>query len=285
MTIAAGFVNHDGVLLAADTMTTDGGMSVVYQSKIIPVYFGDGKAFFAFSGEVKFSESAAERCGTALQRYNAAPRSIGNIAAAIRKEWTVAFQESHPGELSLSGDQIICAIYSEREHKVALCKSSNLSFAVSASDVECIGWGESVARYLVGRRFPFSSLAALRQRHVFEIAIATLARVKDFMPNAVGGNLIAVNLSKDGSEYLYGQRDIERIESYVLQFDDVAREMLLHFMDFDRPNTFEVKARNLLSEMDDIRRHWESALADNYLADIPPMEIYNIFRKARESVQ
>lgn len=280
MTIAAGFVNRDGVLLCADTMTTDGGTSVIYRSKIIPVYFNDGKAFFAFAGEVKFIESVVQRCENALCRYNGGLRSGADIAEVVRKQWIAAFRESHNPKDGLSGDQILCAIHSERDKRSALYNSSNQSFAMSGNDVECIGWGEAVARYLVGQHMPSGAIRELNQRRVFETAISALGRVKEFMPHAVGGNLTAVRLNSDGSEYLYGQYEIEKVETYTAEFDDLTREMLGHFANLDKPGTFNAEADRIIAEIKGVREQWEGSFALP-LSDSPPMEILDAFEKAK----
>jgi 20S proteasome alpha/beta subunit len=277
MTIVAGFVNDNGVLLCADTLTTDGGVTAVYRSKIIPVFLGDGKAFFAFGGDVKFSELAIQRCERMLHRYNGAPRSVAEIAETIRKQWHSAFRESHTQDV-YSGDQILCAIHAEANAETALYSSSNQFFARATNNVECIGCGESVARYLMGSRF---QSCVTTQRNAFQYAINALGRVKEFMAGSVGGNLTAVNLNHDGSEHIYSQRDIERIERYAGQFDSAARDLLIYFMDHDAPGRFEDEFSRFAAEVNGIRWQWENALAGAAQIEFLPMEIMDAFRKAK----
>ncbi len=281
--IAAGFVNHDGVLLCADTLTTDSGAATIYRSKIIPVFLGDGKVFFAFSGDIKFAESVIQRCEKQLKKYNGEPRSIGVIADTVQGAWVRLFKDTHSDRNTLSQDQIICAIQSQRDREVALYSSVNQSFAESVNAAEYIGVGDWLTRYLAGPPLHFSSTRALSRQHVFELALSAIARVKEFMPTAVGGNLTAVGLNKDGSETLYSQAEIERLEKYTGRFNGKVKELLLRLMDLQSPSGFDNEADRLIFEIKEIRRQWEGQLTGKALLELPPIEITDAFWRAQNS--
>jgi hypothetical protein len=40
---------------------------------------------------------------------------------------------------------------------------------------------------------------------------------------AIGGNLVAANLARDGALKLFSKQEIDWVESYSLKFDSIAR--------------------------------------------------------------
>jgi hypothetical protein len=220
MTIAAGFVNENGVLLCADTLRANEFLST-YQSKIIPVSFPDGEALFCFSGEIKFAESAIQQCEASLKRHNRALRPLSEIAEAIRRVWARAFRDAHHRS-DLSFDQIIAAVHSERDARVGLFCSSNQSFAESTSGFECIGAGDIVTRYVLDAS---PGEPQIPQRRAFEAAVRALALVKRFMSSQIGGNLTAVNLTHIGNAQVYGHMDISRVAMLAEEFEDCMRPL------------------------------------------------------------
>ena len=283
MTIAAGFLNQDGVLLASDTLMTD-GFTASYRSKIIPIYFADGEIIFAFCGTAAFADSVVQRCQDLFHTYKGPQRSIAQIIQSVRKQWLSMFRELHGSNITdVKADQIICAVHSKRDKTTKLCWSSNENLAESVDGVSFIGSGSETAKYVVGSHFPFSSTGSLSRRRTFEIAINAVSRVKQFMPTAVGGNLIAINLNHDGSELVYGQTDIERIESHTKDFDDITREMIINLMDYTTdPGGFNEEFDRLSERIKGIRFRWEMQLSDAARVDIPPIEITHALWNGQE---
>ena len=238
MTIAAGFVNHNGVLMCGDTMI-DGGDSAHYQSKILPIRFRDGIVHIAFCGLVGFSVSASERIALRLTHYRHGPdRSIEEIMDVVRETWALVFSEKYGNPEHTVDSQIVVSVHSKSDGRSSLIHSENEILSPSHTGVQCIGAGDKIAQYLT-LWFPFSSISNIHSQHALEIAINALGRVKQYMPNAVGGSLVAVQLNHDGTENFYDAREINRIEKYTKEFDLLTRSLLLCFMDFRTSHDFD----------------------------------------------
>jgi hypothetical protein len=279
MTIAAGFVNDNGVLLAADTMTSDGGANTIFRSKIFPIHCEDSRVYLAFSGTATFADSFFHRCRDVLNRYSGAPRTMAEIAETIRKRWIQDFRDTHDTKGTYSADQVVCAIFSSDEQKTGLFYSSNQWFSESPTGVECIGAGDSLARYLTSW-MPVSSLSRVDPAHVMEIAVNAMGRVKAFMPASVGGNLTAVQLNHDGSCDIYSETHIKRIEKYTAKFDAAVRLALIQFMDLKSDHPFSIAADRLANSLKKLHNEWESE-ADNEFIGLrhqAPQEIVDAFK-------
>jgi len=276
MTIVAGFVNDNGVLLCSDTLVGN-ETAATYRPKILPVIFGDGRALIGFSGVEAFAHSTVERIRLSLNEYHGKPRSIGQIAENVRKVWLKAFREQHRGS-DLSYDQIMAAIWSDIDKDVGLYCTTNSSFAQSASHVECIGAGDVLARYLIGSGAAGVHVA---ERLAFERGIRALGIVKAFMPGSVGGNLVAVNINKAGSVKLYGAMDVSHIETFTLELDNRSRKLCSAFASISDNDPMINELEKFLVSLGDMRKQWrkERRGVKDYAAS-ETRDIWRAFKQA-----
>jgi len=280
MTIVAGFVNDQGVLMCSDTLVGDGIQSS-YRSKIIGVPFVDGKALFGYAGEMVFSESAIQRCADVLRRYNGNERDLSTIIDSIREPWAQSYRQSHGKDTTY--DQIIASIFSTAENDVALYHSANHAIAQSYSSFECIGCGDVVCKHILGGS-PLCGRGVDLER-VFECAIRACSHVKAAMPTAVGGNLVAVNLGRDGVVKVYAKQEIEWIEQYTLKFDELARMLFLSFTAFrDNDVMFDQTLDYFRQQLCVLRAEWKTARSGypSGKFGFPPPEIMNMWNTFRK---
>jgi hypothetical protein len=115
-----------------------------------------------------------------------------------------------------------------------------------------------------------------------EIAINALGRVKQYMPNAVGGSLVAVQLNHDGTENFYDAREINRIEKYTKEFDLLTRSLLLCFMDFRTSHDFDQNLKVFSERVAGFRKEWFAENKEHEgMMIFPPQEIIDAFEKRR----
>ena len=67
MTIVAGFVHENGVLVCSDTLLAN-STNAKYGAKIFPVLFNDGRALIGFSGLEVFAQGAIEQIQASQRR-------------------------------------------------------------------------------------------------------------------------------------------------------------------------------------------------------------------------
>ena len=82
MTIAAGFVATDGILLFTDTQYS--GFEKTYREKIIRAS-SVPMVHFAISGDVDYAKSAIEDCRDAIKNIPYPEQSIWNVRKSIRR--------------------------------------------------------------------------------------------------------------------------------------------------------------------------------------------------------
>jgi 20S proteasome alpha/beta subunit len=90
MTIAAGFVASDGLLLFADTQFT--GYSKSYADKIIPENFGDSIVVFAFAGDGDYAKTAIADSFEAIAAIRER-RTVWNIRKSLRRKISKVIQD------------------------------------------------------------------------------------------------------------------------------------------------------------------------------------------------
>jgi len=266
MTLIVGSVNDGGVLLCGDTLVSS-EVSVSYESKILPVVFSDGRALIGYSGNAVFGKGAVEQIRLSLSRYNGGPRSLEYISDHIRKVWYDCFRKSHSGN-ALSYEQILVALWSKRDQDAKLYCSSNEVFAQSASGEECIGCGDLLGRFLIGSS---GGTPAVAERRAFERAVIAVGLTKQSMPTSVGGNLVAVNLSKDGTARVYSFLDLYRVENYALDIDRSVRELAERvFSTIGDDTRFSEAVAAFTEGLMSLSKCWKSDLTWKMIDYLPP---------------
>lgn len=218
MTIAAGFLHRGGILLCSDTLIGS-EETAYYSSKITLVPFSDGTVGFAFSGPVPFLEATIQACDRVLKAYNGAPRPHATIVDSIRRVW---LREYHAHKMKDYPDpRVILAVYSKLDG-VGMYYSSATSIAESTRGHVCVGFGEPLASYLVGDYSEWTS-----EEDATNIAICMLARVKEALPHACGGDSMLLHLSKSGRWRAEGKKRTVAVEKYSKDYEVLARGLLL----------------------------------------------------------
>jgi hypothetical protein len=283
MTIVAGFVHENGVLICSDTLLAN-STNAKYGAKIFPVLFNDGRALIGFSGPEVFAQGAIEQIQRSLSTHTGSPRAMSEIVEHARRNWFRAYKKIHPKSTEyLSGEQIVAAFWSAKEARVVLYRSSGESFSESPEHAECIGAGDVLGQYLIG-----SSAAgpSHNEREIFERAVQVLASVKAYMPQSVGGRLVAATLTHKGEAKVYGCQEITYLEGYANLINIALREFACGSLRGLRDGAF---GDETLAEFDRhircLRQAWNDEGWCRTFSDSPAAEAENILRAFSQAAQ
>ncbi len=231
MTIAAGFLCKDGVVLCADTLIS-GGIVSSHKSKIGGYRFRDGVAIFAFAGHVDMAEAAIQQCEETLCTYSGKPRSRRDIAKEIRR--VLAFEyKTHIIDNQYQGTvydySIIAAIQSDVDGLSLYC-TAQTQMKSSRQGFELIGEGESIGLLAVRR---FGDPRALRMspyNRTALIAAYAIGEAKRHQEGSVGGGSVIIQLEKDGrvrSEFGVNEPLVEKYATKFHHYSDTLMAMFL----------------------------------------------------------
>ncbi len=274
MTIAAGFVNANGVLICADTLIGNEVQSS-YRSKIIGSPLSDGAALFAYSGAEAFSEGTIQRCLTALRKHSGKPRTCDEIVDAMRKLWANCYRQANGNKTTY--DQVLIAVQSNAEQKTALYYSDNTYISRSPVAYKCIGCGDYLCKYLLDSGPPLGG-ALYSLKRTYEGAMSALGHIKRAMPQSVAGNIIAANLFSDGRLYVFSLAEAEDIEFYSKVMYDQNRSLEQFFLNHDTVSSelFKQMSDNCHKLFCEMRDSWASKRGTRRI-DRPP-EAYDLMR-------
>jgi len=218
MTIAAGFLCRDGVLLCADTEHT-GWAAKSHHSKVDHFEIQGGKVCFALAGSAAFARSAIEKCKKHLKAGLSAD-PIGEIEQILDSEYRRNVL-SHPDFANLDYS-LLLAIWTQSTGAKLYATTRTAINAVR--DFQCLGVGAELAAYLIRPGFSSPCL-----RDAVSLATYALAGVKEGI-SGCGGMSIYLLLRSDGNTgVLTDLHDgpPKELETYSRVFDFMTRRLLL----------------------------------------------------------
>jgi hypothetical protein len=218
MTIAAGFVGRDGILLCADTMHTD-GYTKFYDDKLF-TWTGHGAAVcFAVAGNATIAKMAVHSCKAALDSIEEADLSSGRILSEIQtifKSVQEQYIDTRPAH-ELNNAQIYCLF--------GIQMRSETGVIAPVAKFDCIGVGRQLGFYIIEPSYrqdmSVSELAIL--------AIHALAAAKE-RTDGVGGRSQFLVI-RDGTVSPVIPYDYDVAEKQVLEYRQKATNLLLDIGD------------------------------------------------------
>jgi hypothetical protein len=262
MTIAAGLLCNEGVLICADTEETSWIMKS-HASKIRHFEFPGGAAAFAYAGNTRFASSAIRKCQTRL--IGLSKRSSGKPVDPISEIEGILDREyrrnvlSHPGYATDSSlyYQLLIALWVEGcETKLYVADQTALD---EIPTFECIGIGESLARHLIAS----GHSGGMEYNRALPLAAYTLALVKDQVKDCDGMSIFVFvgNDGKIGTVTSLHDGPCVQLERYARSYDSLCRRLLTVIADpaLD-PKYFEPNLDSLFIQ--EIRRMFSEIVAD-----------------------
>ncbi len=225
MTIAAGIIHNDGILLCSDTQIEFGAIKT-HGPKMGWFDCPGGRIAFAIAGATAFALFAIQKC----KRHVAdiPPPEVSSEVERILSEEYRRVVFDHP---SYSSDPVrisywfLLSLWSYAEGTVRLLAThENTSHEVTGH--ECIGIGQELAQYIMG---PALNQERTEQEAML-LASHMLEKVKNHVPGC-GGASRFLAMQNDGS--------IKDVDPF--RFTELARRSYL----------FDVSARRLLHAMTD----------------------------------
>jgi hypothetical protein len=225
VTIAAGFVCEEGVLLCADTEHT-GWTSKFHDSKLDHFEIPGGKIAFALAGHSSFAWSAIQKCRDRLQ--GVAPQDIVVELEQLLETEYRRHVLGHPNYSDV-GYELLIAVWTPPE-RVALYVTSETCIR-KVDSFECIGIGRELASFIIRPTF----LRLMPERKALSLAAYALVEVKESI-SGCGGMSVYLLLQNDGNVGTLTslhQGKCEQLEGYSKAYDFIARELLMALADED----------------------------------------------------
>ena len=257
MTIAAGLLHQNGVLLCADTLERF-NLSTTHGLKIHRLDREGGRVLFALAGHTANAISAIQKCKRKLEKSSPG-EWLRLIEATVDEEYRrLVF--SHPDRLSCQDDldySLLVAVQRDgapvqlfRTHEVLMNQIEPVDgFA-------CIGIGEGLADYLLRSSFTVSS-----ERQCLRLAAYTFAIVKKHVPDC-GGDTVCLSLRSDGTiGEFYGDREIEQIERAAGGYFLKAQQLFFaHLDDYQDETDFGRNVGGFNDYVFQLRNEWREIL-------------------------
>lgn len=282
MTIAAGFLCKEGVLICADTQHTAG--MKLHRSKVGDCTFPGGKLAWAYAGHETFALAAIGKVEKLLES-GCSTDPLADIEKILDKEYRRNVLR-HPS-LQIDGAlqyRFILGLWLEQTHVAKLYVSTQTAIA-EVNEYECIGEGDYLAHYLLRPSF----LKGLPERQTLGIAAYALSAIKDYVDGCGGMSIYTVLHNNGQIGLVTSEHDgpMRELEKYSATYDFVTRELLTALVDEDSEdddfehylmNTFKPRLMKVREEWSTYRKKKEQefAVANPHLG---PKEAKQLFRQ------
>jgi hypothetical protein len=263
MTIAAGFMSKDALIICADTLIS-GGVVSSHQSKLGGYKFKDGAAIFAFAGHVDFAEAAIQLCGEALRDHaKGQPRTHSQMAALVRRVLASEYK-THVIDNNYVGTiydyTVIVGIRSAIDGLGLYC-TNQTTMKRSRRGFELIGEGESIA-LLAARRFgDYRSYRRMEIEDITLLAAYAIGEAKRHQEGSCGGGSVILVIPKNGQIYPAFGMDLPTIERYATKFHQYTNLLLSLFLDIDGDN-FSRELQGFPGAIAKLREEYKTAMQE-----------------------
>jgi 20S proteasome alpha/beta subunit len=254
MTIAAGFVAKDGVVLCTDSQYT-GGIKM-NGKKIFPFPSNGVAIAFAIAGHEAFSTRAIEECCTVLDRSLQGQTSIPAIKDLIERGLR-SFYRKHifvrPANDRDAGFKLLVAIGNQQETPCLFVSTETVLNPVRGR--ECQGVGSYVGHHVIENAYrPDMSL-----EEAVVLGIHAVAMAKEYV-DGVGGPTQLLWIKKGIASTFHPLNATIFTENYMMSFERRSADLL-----FDAANPklseqdFQARAQRFLEHLGFIRQHWRES--------------------------
>jgi 20S proteasome alpha/beta subunit len=240
MTIAAGFICADGIILAADTQYTVGSTKTNGQKIYDVIEDGDYRLILAGAGDVPYIRMTADKLVSNLLKKKLHSESdvievVGATLKWVHKEHIFPHPADQFGNKPMV--QLLVAIRSSAGLKLL---ASNATAVFNVTDYQVLGSGVEIASYILDR---------LREHGynlpTMEILATYVISVAKRYDNYCGGDTQLVTLHRDGR--------IERTtptstELWLSTFEDIVNTILIPSANLEEGDTYLPAAVDMLKD-------------------------------------
>jgi 20S proteasome alpha/beta subunit len=254
MTIAAGLLCKDAVLLCADSLYS--GTAKIHDKKADHFEYPGGKVVFAVAGNSAYAWSAIKKVKEKLKNVgdpNQTPTLCERVLAREyrsqifshpdrEKDWTLPYW-------------ILLAFWSSK-HGIQLYVTSETSMN-PVTAFECIGAGRDLAQYLIKPAFD----DWMEPRAAWHLAAYALKAAKENV-DGCGGESLFIILEKDGSigvsSSAMPRSEPQQIEHSFFTYEYLTRKLLLSMAnpEMDEDTFWNYALKTFAENLMDIKKRW-----------------------------
>jgi 20S proteasome alpha/beta subunit len=251
MTMAAGFVARDGVLLCADTLYSD-GFTKTYRDKIFVPFGNESKVCFALAGHEPTARMVIERCKETLSSKKLKKASTSAIVTVIQEVVKTAWEQyvdTRPVE-EREGSRFYLLIGISEGVKARLFASYGV-VVMPVDAFDCFGAGRHLGHYIIEPTYQ----PTMTVNELVMLAIHALAATKE-RADGVGGRsqFVAIRDGKISPVFPY---DFNEAETYVLRYRQATARLLQHIGNEEMgSDQFQHKLRQFEKTAEWIRATW-----------------------------
>jgi len=147
MTITAGFIAHDGILLCSDSQYTSSERTD--DQKIFARFFEGAAVVFALSGDTAYGRTAIEDCREAISSFPSEQRTIPNIRKTVRRVMKRILADYDARRLEPSERPQFLVAITTREEETRLFSTRETAMS-PVTRYECQGSGSYLGNYIIG---------------------------------------------------------------------------------------------------------------------------------------
>ena len=254
MTIAAGFIVSNGVLLCADSQYTIGS-SITYGNKVIVRELGGARAVFAIAGHVDYGRMFTDFCGDLYEASDdKSVRALRAITIGALSDFQTRYPVTATDDCQVS---FLIGLWAEGE-KAQLFRANRDALSV-VDEWDCMGFAPALGKYLFGsiyeRGLSLDSAAIL--------AAQVLADIKQH-DTYVGGPSNLVLLFNDGRMGRPNASELEIAENYRKQFLVVTHRLLEQLSNFATSDEFILRSMHAYTDaFSRIRTEWRQDIEEH----------------------
>ena len=252
MTIAAGFVHSDGILLCSDSQM-ESMLGKTEGPKIGVFDFAGGKVAIAFAGHKENALNAVQKCAKTLKRLGEHEDAIAELESTLDTAYQrLVYRDPKykTSEENNIGYSLLIAFWSKRDNRASLFATEGVALNGVTTPCECRGIGRDLANYIVG---PLAS-ETLSEQQALVLAAYVLGRVKYGVPGC-GGVSQFVSLRNDGIVVSVTDLVLDEVDRISRIFDTESQHLLFTMANPDQAQ-FETQLDAFVASMREIRRYW-----------------------------
>lgn len=209
MTIAAGFVTRNGILICADTQYTGGAK--IYKPKVQPFTLNDETLLvFALAGHTDYGQMAIEECLESVNAIPQAQRSMTKVRKAMQSvlvDVNRLIDACPEQDRDLFRFELLVGVY-RNPYKPKLFVTRRTSIR-TVETRECIGTGEYLAGYLLASHQRGASM-----KDTLLLATRMLYYLKQYDANCGGYSHFAI-IGRNGFLQQQEWSTTEVVEKYI----------------------------------------------------------------------
>ena len=261
MTIAAGFLCRDGIVLCADTEQQTWTMKI-HAPKIGYFECPGGRVSYAYAGNSAFALTSIQKCQRVLE--STIPEdTFTELEKCLDRQYRklVLSNPAYQNDQSLAYSFLIGFWSPTQPPK--LYATHETAIRQVDGNYECVGVGDSLAHYLIRLRPSFNVM--MPEREVISLAGYALAAVKGYVPGC-GGASQFLAIRNDGTCEFIDPGRIRKIENYSQGYDVFARRLLFTITDSGvSDEEFQAQLATFSNRMIEMRVNYQASTIQEQL--------------------